>query len=66
MTATTRRAVPFDPRKLLHDALLAEKAKLLDELPQALVSRRLVVREEISACNSLLARYARVEQESRT
>jgi hypothetical protein len=40
MTARTRRARPFDPRKLLHDAVL-------------------VIREEIAACESFLARFAR-------
>ena len=50
----------FDPRKVLHDALLAEKARLLDELPQARGRRRLVVRKEIAACDWLLTRYTRV------
>ena len=47
---------PFDPRKLLRDSLLAEKAQLLAELPQAAEPRLSVIREEIAACESLLAR----------
>jgi hypothetical protein len=54
-----REPVPFDPLKVLHDALLAEKAQLLVELPDAAEPRLSVIREEIAACDSLLARYAR-------
>jgi hypothetical protein len=49
----------FDPRKALHDALLAEKMELLAKLPTARGRRCLVIREEIAACDSLLARIAR-------
>jgi hypothetical protein len=64
--ATTRPAAPFDPRKELHDALLAMKAELLDKLPQARSRRRVVVRKEVAACDWLLARFDRIEQEART
>jgi hypothetical protein len=66
MTSTTRAAAPFDPRKELHDALLALKAESLAKLPQARGRRRVVVRKEVAACDWLLALFARIEQEART
>jgi len=66
MTAPTRRAAPFDPRQVLHDALLAEQTELLAELPQARGGRRVVLHKELAACKSLLARFARIGQEART
>jgi hypothetical protein len=58
-TMTAQQPRPFDPQKLLWDAILAEKAKLLAELPQAVEPQAFQIRQDIAACESLLAKFAR-------
>ena len=54
MTTPTPPRRPFDPQKVLWDAISAEKAKLLAELPQAAEPHALEIRKDIEACEFAL------------
>jgi hypothetical protein len=54
-----------DARKYLINALRAEKADLLATLPHASGRRAAVIREEIVACESLLATVRPTERQRR-
>jgi hypothetical protein len=51
---TAQQPRPFDPQKLLWDAILAEKAKLLAELPQAVEPQAFQIRQDIAAASRSL------------
>ena len=56
---TTQDPRPFDPQKVLYEALLAEKTLLLGQLLDgASEPHASEIRKDIEACESLLRRFA--------
>jgi hypothetical protein len=49
-------AKPFDAKAVMRASLLTEKAELTLELPNAAPARAVIIREDLAAAKSLIAR----------